>query len=146
MRSNQAKFLGLIVIICCAIVMINSLTGIAGSLQPDQSPGPTMLTLGDLSQQISSVSSGIDKVVRGVIDFSSSGPVEVTQQLPEMIDPNRCVVSLSDAVATEYNDDPEIWRTRNGACLIELTESQITVRIEEQWVAQKVSYQIIEYK
>jgi hypothetical protein len=106
-----------------------------------------MVTLGQLSAQIETLSSPVEKVVRGLITFQNGQPVEQIQDFSPAVDPNRCLVLLSDTVATEHTtpDYPD-WLGRTGACLINLTSSQITVRVEDHQAKQKVSYQIIEYK
>ena len=128
-------------------MVFDCLTGKAGSLEPNAPPQPTMVTLSQLSAQIAALSSPVEKVVRGLIAFQNGGSVEQIQGFSPAVDPNRCVVLLSDAVATEHTtaDYPD-WLGRTGACLIDLTDSQITVRVEPHPAEQKVSYQIIEYK
>lgn len=123
-----------------------SLTGKAGNLEPYAAPQPTMVTLDQLSTQIAELSSPVKKVVRGVITFERNESVELDIFSPA-VDPNRSVVLLSDAVVFERDSNPDDkWVSRCGACLIELIETQITVRIETHDAKQKVSYQIIEYK
>ena len=121
------------------------LTGRAGNLEPDGSPQPTMVTLSELSAQIQALSSPVEKVVRGVITFPN-GQSELSQGFSPAVDPNNSAVLLSDAVATSHPTTEDTWIGRTGTVVVNLTDSQITVRVEPNPVEQKVSYQIIEYK
>jgi hypothetical protein len=147
MKSKKLNVLVIVVLTALLLMVFDCLTGKAGDLEPAAPPQPTMVTLGELSAQIAALSSPVEKVVRGVITFENCQPVEQYQDFSPAVDPNRCVVLLSDAVATEHTtvDHPD-WLARTGACLINLTSSQITVRVENHQTDQKVSYQIIEYK
>ncbi len=146
MSSKKLNVVALVGLAALLFMAFDCLTGKAGSLEPNAPPQPTMVTLSQLSAQIAALSSPIEKVVRGLIAFQNGGSVE-QQDFSPAVDPNRCVVLLSDAVATEHTtpDYPD-WLGRTGACLIDLTGSQITVRVEDHQADQKVSYQIIEYK
>lgn len=146
MKPEQKNILLIVGLMISLFIVFDCLTGEAGNLDPPVPPGPTMVTLGQISAQIETLSSPIEKVVRGVITFQKSGAIELTQEFSPAVDPNRSVVILSDAVASEHtsSDHPE-WLGRTGACLIGLTETQITVRVEPHRTEQKVSYQIIEY-
>lgn len=147
MKSKKLNVLTIIVLTTLLLIIFDCLTGKAGNLEPNAPPQPTMVTLSQLSAQIAALSSPVEKVVRGLITFENSPPVEQAQDFSPAVDPNRCVVLLSDAVATEHTTtDYPGWTARTGACLIDLTDSQITVRVEPHPTKQKVSYQIIEYK
>ncbi len=123
------------------------LTGKAGSLEPYAAPQPTMVTLDQLSTQIAELSSPVKKVVRGVITFEKGQSVELAQTFSPAVDPTRSVVLLNDAIVFNPDSTPDDkWLFRCGACLIDLTDSQITVQVEEHAADQKVGYQIIEYK
>ena len=147
MNSKKLNVLVVIGLTALLFVVFDCLTGKAGNLEPAAAPAPTMVTLSQLSAQIQALSSPVEKVVRGVITFQNGGAMESTQDFSPTVDPNRSIVLLSDTVATEHTipDYPD-WLARTGACLINLTGSQITVRIEDHQAEQKVSYQIIEYK
>ncbi len=147
MNSKKLNVLVIIGLTALLFTVFYCLTGKAGSLEPNAPPQPTMVTLSQLSAQIEALSSPVEKVVRGLITFQNGQLVEQVQGFSPAVDPNRCVVLLSDTVATEHtvSDYPD-WLGRTGACLINLTDSQITVRIEDHQAEQKVSYQIIEYK
>jgi hypothetical protein len=122
--------------------------GTAGNLEPNAPPGSTMVTLGQLSSQIAAISSPVEKVIRGVITLDANDvAVESIQNLSSTIDPNRSVVMLSDAIASDHSGTATSWMARNGACLVALTPTAITVRAEGlHATTQKVSYQIIVYK
>jgi len=147
MSSKKLNVVALVGLAALLFMVFDCLTGKAGSLEPNAPPQPTMVTLSQLSAQIAALSSPVEKVVRGLITFPYNGDEELTQGFSPAVDPNRCVVLLSDSVATEHTtaDYPD-WLGRTGACLIDLTDSQITVRVEPHPAEQKVSYQIIEYK
>jgi hypothetical protein len=147
MSSKKLNVVALVGLAALLFMVFDCLTGKAGSLEPNAPPQPTMVTLSQLSTQIAALSSPVEKVVRGLIAFQDGNSVEQIQDFSPAVDPNRCVVLLSDSVATEHTtpDYPD-WLGRTGACLIDLTDSQITVRVEPHPTDQKVSYQIIEYK
>ncbi len=151
MKSKKLKVSLIIVLTALLFIVLHCLTGKAGILEPTAAPAPTMVTLSQLSAQIQALSSPVEKVVRGLITFQWDGQsveqyVEQYQDFSPAIDPNRCVVLLSDAVATEHPTTSDDWIARAGACLVDLTDSRITVRVEPHPADQKVSYQIIEYK
>ncbi|MBA7686617.1 hypothetical protein ES703_95067 [subsurface metagenome] len=146
MSSKKLNVVALVGLAALLFMVFDCLTGKAGSLEPNAPPQPTMVTLGEISAQIAALSSPVEKVVRGLITFQNGGS-EQYQNFSPAVDPNRCVVLLSDSVATEHTtaDYPD-WLGRTGACLVDLTDSQITVCVEPHPANQKVSYQIIEYK
>jgi hypothetical protein len=146
MSSKKLNVVALVGLAALLFMVFDCLTGKAGSLEPNAPPQPTMVTLSQLSAQIAALSSPVEKVVRGLITFENGNPVEQIQDFSPAVDPNRCVVLLSDAVATTHETTEDEWIARTGACLIDLTDSQITVRVEPHPAEQKVSYQIIEYK
>ena len=123
------------------------MTGRAGSLEPNAPPEPTMVTLGQISAQVEALSSPVKKVVRGVITIEKNQTTGL-DSLSSPVDPNGSVVLLSDSVAFDRDATPDYdkWLARTSACLISLTETQITVEVEDHQAKQKVSYQIIEYK
>ena len=145
MSSKKLNVVALVGLTALLFMVFDCLTGKAGSLEPNAPPQPTMVTLSQLSAQIAALSSPVEKVVRGLITFDD-GVVESTQGLSSAVDPNSCVVLLSQAVATGHPTTSDEWIARTSACLVDLTDSQITVRIEPHPAEQKVSYQIIEYK
>jgi len=145
MSSKKLNLVALVGLAALLFMVFDCLTGKAGILEPNAPPQPTMVTLSQLSAQIAALSSPVEKVVRGLITFDD-GVVESTQGLSSAVDPNRCVVLLSDAVATTHPTTSDEWIARTSACLVDLTDSQITVRVEPHPADQKVSYQIIEYK
>ena len=146
MKSKEKNVLVIVVLTTLFFIAFDCFTGKAGNLEPNAPPQPTMVTLGQLSAQIGAMSSPVEKVVRGVITINKDEATGFENFSP-VVDPNRCVVMLSDAVATEHTtpDYPD-WLGRTGACLINLTETQITVEVEDHQAEQEVSYQIIEYK
>lgn len=146
MKSKGENVLLIAVLTALLFIVFDCLKGKAGNLEPSAPPESTMVTLGHISSQIEALSSPVEKVVRGVITIPKDEATGL-QSLSLPVDPNYSVVLLSDAVASEHttSDDPE-WLGRTGACLIELTETQITVQVEDHQAEQKVSYQIIEYK
>jgi len=147
MKPKEKNVLVIVVLTALFFMAFDCFTGKAGSLEPNAPPQPTMVTLGQISAQIEALSSPVEKVVRGVITFPYPGNTEQSQGFSPAVDPNRSVVLLSDAVATERttSDYPD-WLGRTGACLINLTGSEITILVEPHPAEQKVSYQIIEYK
>ena len=147
MKPKEKNVLVIVVLTALFFMAFDCFTGKAGSLEPNAPPQPTMVTLSEISAQIETLSSPVEKVVRGVITFPYPGNTEQSQGFLPAVDPNRSIVLLSDAVATEHTtlDSPD-WLGRTGACLTNLTEKQITVEVENHQADQKVSYQIIEYK
>ena len=146
MSSKKLNIVALVGLAALLFMVFDCLTGKAGSLEPNAPPQPTMVTLSQLSAQIAALSSPVEKVVRGLITFPYNGDEELTQDFSPAVDPNRCVVLLSDSVATGHPTTSDEWIARTSACLVDLTDSQITVRVEPHPADQKVSYQIIEYK
>jgi len=146
MNSKKLNVLVIIGLTALLFVVFDCLTGKAGNLEPAAAPAPTMVTLSQLSAQIQALSSPVEKVVRGVITFQNGGAVESTQDFSPTVDPNRSIVLLSDSVASAHENTEDMWIARTGACLIDLSTSQITVGVEPHPAEQKVSYQIIEYK
>ncbi len=147
MKSKRGKILLIVVLAALLFIAFDCLTGKAGSLEPNAPPEPTMVTLGQISAQIEALSSPVKKVVRGVITIEQNETTGL-DNLSSPVDPNYSVVLLSDAVACEHGSNPDYpdWLARTGACLVGLTETQITVRVEDHQAEQNVSYQIIEYK
>ena len=149
MKSEEKNILLIVGLTSLLFITFTVITGKAGNLEPTAPPQPTMVTLDQISAQIAALSSPIGKVVRGVITFPDStygGGVELSQAFSPAVDPNRSLVMLSPTVTSENPGADSSWVARTGACLIELTETQITVRVEPLPVVKKVSYQIIEYK
>ncbi len=147
MKSKERDVLFIVILAALLFIVFDCFTGKAGSLEPYAAPQPTMVTLDHISAQIEGLSSPVKKVVRGVITFEKGPNVELTQTFSSTVDPNRSVVLLSDAVVLNPDSNPgDEWACRCGACLIDLTDTQITVLVEEHAANQKVSYQIIEYK
>jgi hypothetical protein len=132
--------------VVCVLAMFNCLDGLAGNLEPEGPPGPTMVTLGQLSEQIQALSTPVNTVVRGVVTFDDNVMV-MSDTLSRAVDPNKSVVLLSEAVTTERRtaDYPE-WVGRTGTVLVSLSANEITIRTEQMPVGQQVSYQIVEYK
>ena len=147
MESKKRNVLLIVIPAALLFTAFYCLTGRAGSLEPYTAPQPTMVTLDQISTQIAELSSPVKKVVRGVITFEKGRSAELTQTFSPAVDPTRSVVLLSDAVVLNPDSSPDDkWIFRCGACLINLTDTQITVRVEAHAADQKVSYQIIEYK
>ncbi len=145
MRAKEKNILLIVILAALLFMVFDCFTGKAGSLEPNEPPGSTMVTLSQLSAKIEALSSPIKKVVRGVITFENYETIDL-QDLSSSVDPNHSVVMLNDAVASNHDGTIDDWISRTGACLIDLTETQITVRVELLPMEQKVSYQVIEYK
>lgn len=146
MKVKGKSCVFVVLAVSAGLVVFNCLKGVAGNLEPDGAPGPTMVTLGQLSEQIQGLSSPVNRVVRGVVTIARDAMV-ATASLPSQVNPDKCVVLLSDSVTTEqrvvtYPD----WVARTGAAMVSLTANDITVRVEPLSAQMVVSYQIIEYK
>jgi len=147
MESKEKDVLLIVILAALLFIVFDCFTGKAGDLESGAPPQLTMVTLDQLSTQIEGLSSPVKKVVRGIITFVKMGSVELTETFSPAVDPNQSVVLLSEAVLLNRESYPsDEWISRCGACLIGLTDTQITVRIEEHAANQKVSYQIIEYR
>jgi len=146
METKKAKtmvVMGLLVLAGLAAIF---LPAYAGDLEPNAPPAPTMKTLDEISAEISQ-SSPINNVIHGVIEYTWDQPAVKQQAFSPPVDPNKCVVYLSEAVGNIAGTITESTISRNGACLISLTDSAITVEVEPHGqFNQKVSYQIVEYK
>jgi len=147
MKTKQKKTKTAVSVLVLAGLVVFALTAVGGNLEPSAPPGPTMKTLDEISAQIAALSSPVNKVVRGVINFNWAEPTSKTQEFSPVVDPNKSIVYLSDAVGQLVGSIVGDTIARNGACLISLTESEITVEVDQQGqFNQKVSYQIVEYK
>jgi hypothetical protein len=145
MKTTQTKLM--VILLFLVGLLSYGLIGKAGSLDPNDPPGPTMKTLDEIYTQIAASSSPIKQVVRGVVISYHGNECLFSQDLSSSINPSKSMVFLSPTV---IQNDPPDFRPFAGACLISLTSSQITIRIDE-WTAgwepnRYVSYQIIEYK
>jgi len=121
----------------------------AGSLTPPAGPvAPTMRTLDQLSAEIAAIQAGggIKRVIRGVIDVPKD-QMEETQTFSPSVDPAKCIVTLSEPVATLAPSSVDVLFLRNGACVMSLQPSALTVRVDSSNLKSpmKVGYQIIEY-
>lgn len=148
MRSTHTTIALFILILTVAGLWVH-----AGQLTPPAGPvAPTMKTLDEISAQISAIPGGggggasIKRVLRGVVDLAQ-GVQEANAALSATIDPARSVVVLSDVCMMQAPVSNNAWTARSGACVIDLTATQITVRIDAcaSSVPTKVNYQIIEY-
>jgi len=148
MRAKEKDVLLIVMLAALLFTAFYCFTGKAGSLEPYAALQPTMVTLDYISTQIEGLSSPVEKIVRGVITFPKNKTTGIDDFSPLVVDPNRSVVLLSDAVILNPDSNPDDdWISRCGACLIELTDKQIKVCVEGQAAEQqRVSYQIIEYK
>ena len=143
METKKTKVI--VSVLALAALVVFSLSGYAGKLEPSAPPAPTMKTLDEISAQIAALSSPVNKVVRGVIEYTWDQPTSQSQTFSPAVDPNKSVVYLSDAVGYVSGSIVETI-ARNGACLISLTQSEITAAVESHGqFNQMVSYQIVEY-
>ena len=146
MESKEKDVLLIVIAAALLFTAFYCFTGKAGSLEPYAAPQPTMVTLSEISNQIEMLSSPVKQVVKGVITFEDDITSE-TQTFTPTVDPNRCVVLISDVVSSELpTTDDNAWLSRTGACLSSLTDSEITILAEPHPAVRNVSYQIIEYK
>jgi len=146
MKTKQKKIKTAVSVLVLAGLVVFGLTAIGGDLEPSAPPGPTMKTLDEISAEIAQ-SSPIKNVVRGVIEYTWDQPTSQSQAFSPAVDPNKSVVYLSDAIGWQVGTLAESTIARNGACLMSLTESEITVVVESHGqFNQMVSYQIVEYK
>jgi len=145
MEARKKRTKTAVSVLVLAGLVVFGLAAAGGNLEPSAPPGPTMKTLDEISAEIAQ-SSPIKNVVRGVIEYTWDQPTSQSQTFSPAVDPNKSVVYLSDAVGYVSGN---IYETiaRNGACLMSLTESEITVAVESHGqFNQMVSYQIVEYK
>ncbi len=147
MEPKERDVLLIVILAALLFTVFDCLTGKAGSLEPYAAPQPTMVTLDHINTQIEELSSPVKKVVRGVITFPKNETTGIDDFSPSVVDPNRSVVLLSDAVSCELpTTDDNVWMSRTGTCLFSLTDSAITILTEPHPAVRNVSYQIIEYK
>lgn len=130
----------------------------AGDLNPPAGPvAPTMKTLDQLSAEhaqlasaiagISVGSGGVKQVVHGCIEFPGS-VFEASATFSPEINPSKSVVVLGEPVLkTYFTSTTNALSPRNGACLVDLTSTTITVRVDDvpPSTIRQMSYQIIEY-
>ncbi|MGQ9652090.1 MAG: hypothetical protein ACUVXJ_18475 [Phycisphaerae bacterium] len=131
----------------------------AGDLNPPSGPvSPTMKTLDQLSAEHAQLASaiagipgggggGVKQVVRGVIELAG-GVFEASATFSPEINPSKSVVVLSDSVVRQLvSGAANQLSNRNGTCLVDLTSTTITVRVDDAppTTIRQVSYQIIEY-
>jgi len=138
------------VLVAAGIVAVAVLWVHAGSLTPPAGPvAPTMKTLDEISGQIAALPpASIKRVIRGVVSIPrGSGTADGSSTFSPAVAPSRSIVLLSAAVFTEFEGSVDAKLTRNGACLVSLSSTQITVRVDNltNVVGVAVSYQIIEY-
>ena len=105
MKPKEKNVLVIVVLTALFFVAFDCFTGKAGSLEPNAPPQPTMVTLSQISAQIETLSSPVEKVVRGVITINKDEATGFENFSPA-VDPNRCVVMLSDAVAFNRESNP----------------------------------------
>jgi hypothetical protein len=138
-----------------AIVEVNGQVGIgtanptetlkvAGTIQ--STTGGFKFPDGTLQTTAAGVSS-INKVVRGVIDFSGNN-YEAFDNFSPAVDTSKTVVVLSDAIRQPGNGNGTLI---GGVLLVSLTSTRITVALSVSSSSpglspHRVSYQIIEYK
>jgi len=150
MNPKNLNALSYFVLVCLLVMAFAIINGKAGSLEPNLPPGPTMVTLSQLSAKIDALSSPVEKVVHGTITLPSTTSelaVEAEQSLSVVVDPNHCVVLLNDSVASEHvATSASYWESRTGAALTGFTTTTIKVKGEGLRSTQTVSYQIIQYK
>lgn len=147
MRPNRSVWL-----LSAGILVTVTLLLRAGPLSPPAGTvAPTMKTLDEISTQISNlqVASGgapVKRVVRGIIDVPA-GQLEAAQNFSPAVDPAKSVVLLSNYCATATLTSTNAFISRSNTCLVNLTASQITVRLDASSASMdaKVSYQIVEY-
>ncbi|HPD32006.1 MAG TPA: hypothetical protein PLL20_18605 [Phycisphaerae bacterium] len=154
---SSRRIRGLIVtgmVVCLCLVLWVQ----AGDLNPPVGPvSPTMKTLEQLSAEHAQLASaiagipgggggGVKQVVRGVIELAS-GAVEGSANFTPEIMPSKSMVVLSDAVVVNMSDARNTLAGRTAACLMDLTASSLTIRVDEVPLTgiRRVSYQIIEY-
>ncbi|GMU22099.1 MAG: hypothetical protein AMXMBFR13_21870 [Phycisphaerae bacterium] len=138
---------------CCALALVVVGTAVwvqAGPLTPPAGPvAPTMKTLNELSDQIAAVQAalppaGVKRVIRGVITLNT-GETEKSQNFSPSVDPAKSVVLLSEAVIVVVQGAPSSLVARNGAAVLSLGASSVTVATDPQQSQQRLSYQIVEY-
>lgn len=125
----------------CAIGLILTLQGAMSAAPPRQretepqgqpaDPASTQVGGGRL----------IKRVQRGVLSFSA-GEHEASARLEFPVDPSRCIVTLSDAIAPAERDN---GNPRCGAVVFELNEGRLVVWTDEQHTRRIVGYQIVEH-
>ena len=150
MRSDSVLKLMLVGAFACLGLV---LWAKAGDLNPPAGPvGPTMKTLDQIYSAIGTIpgggGGGVNRVVRGVILLPDGQYESTPQSFSPSIDPAKSVVVLSDSVLGQVSSGtPNYLSARNGACVMDLTASSITVAIDQTAPTgpRRVSYQIIEY-
>ncbi len=132
---------------CGVVAAVGAIWVRAGDLRPPAGPiAPTMKTLDQISAQIAALQAPIRQVVRGVIQVPKDQR-EASAVFAPAVNPARCVVLLSDSVATGINSSYTANIARTGACVASLTATQVTIRVDSciTMVPMEVGYQIIEY-
>ncbi len=144
------SILSYFVFIFLLVAVFAIINGRAGSLEPTSPPGSTMVTLDQISAKIDALSCPVEKVIHGTITLpsaTSEQAVEAEQSLPVTVDPNHCVVLLSDSVASEHiGTSVSYWESRTGVAVTSFTTTTIKVKGEGLRTTQTISYQIIKYK
>lgn len=140
------------VLIALVVVMGVVLWVHAGNLTPPAGPvAPTMKTLEQISNQIAALPGGsgpIKRILRGTITISKdTDPPVGSATFSPAIDPTRSVVLLADPVALDFPTCTNTLAARTGACLVSLSETQITLRVDKTTsvTGAMASFQIVEY-
>jgi hypothetical protein len=127
----------------------------AGPLTPPEGPvAPTMKTLDEISAQIAALSlsggsggGGVKRVVRGTTTYTKNANTVQTLTFSPAINPEKSVVQVN-CCGTEYVNTNVPANARNAVCVLELTDTTLTVQVDKVLVTTPllVSYQIIEYE
>jgi len=136
MKKQTSQILVLLVVLLTAFIAVRVM---AGNLDPDGAPAPTMKTLDEIYNAVSSV--GVKQVIRGTVSISN-GVTTATATLPSVINPSKSTVSIPEYAL----EDASISGYSERIMLVNVTSNSITIRRNDSRTGVYLApYEIVEY-
>jgi hypothetical protein len=137
MKTQTGRIVALLMMSTILLVAVHV---VAGNLDPDSAPAPTMRTLDEIYDAVSS--SGVKQVIRGIVSISN-GVTTATATLPSVIEPSKATISIPEYA---LDDDP-LSKLVQRIMLLNVTSNSITIRRWDSEIGIYLApYEIVEYK